>query len=319
MKTSTKMKVLLCLLCLIFVHQSNAQVEVELYEQYHKALSEKNFKKAKKKLLKISKVTSNKLVFTTTKAIFFGKSNELDSAKAYLELALEIQSEDPILFSSKNFNLLNDSLYPEAIRVYDKIIDNEPIPDHYHNRGAFKSHIQLNEEALVDFNKAIEIDPRSIRSHYSKGLMLRRLHDVEGALDAYDVCIELDPNFGDAFLNKGFALMYLDEFDQAIECFEESIELATNVKDVSFALNNIGYCFYKIERNDKSREYINESIKLNPINSFAYRNLALLEISENNLNNACKAMDKSLELGFTENYGNEVIELKLKYCSGESK
>ncbi len=58
-----------------------------------------------------------------------------------------------------------------------------------------------------------------------------------------------------------------------------------------------------------------ESIRLNPDNSFVYKNRALIYISLDSLNLACQDLEKANILGFTENYGKEVNELITKLCS----
>jgi len=55
--------------------------------------------------------------------------------------------------------------------------------------------------------------------------------------------------------------------------------------------------------------------KLYPVNSYAYKNRALIYIEEKKWKEACEDLSKANELGYTRQYGKEVNELITKYCN----
>jgi tetratricopeptide (TPR) repeat protein len=72
---------------------------------------------------------------------------------------------------------------------------------------------------------------------------------------------------------------------------------------------------YKLGRTKEALTDVNKSLKLDEANSYAYKNRALIYLEMKDTGKACEDLNKALELGFTEQYGNEVKELKIKHCS----
>ena len=60
--------------------------------------------------------------------------------------------------------------YKEAIADYDKAIELNPKDaDTYYNRGAAKNHLKQHKEAIADYDKAIELDPKDADAYYNRG------------------------------------------------------------------------------------------------------------------------------------------------------
>jgi tetratricopeptide (TPR) repeat protein len=77
--------------------------------------------------------------------------------------------------------------------------------------------------------------------HYNKGVELREegLHDQ--AIEEYDRAIELDPDFADAYVGRGDAYYYLGEYQPAIEDYDQAIELDPDYAD---AYDSRGWAHY---------------------------------------------------------------------------
>lgn len=63
-----------------------------------------------------------------------------------------------------------------------------------------------NEDALIEYDKALEIDPKHVSAWNNKGIVLARLGRFEEAIDCYDKAIELSPKYANAWYNKANAL-----------------------------------------------------------------------------------------------------------------
>ena len=68
------------------------------------------------------------------------------------------------------------------------------------------------EEALIDYNKAIEIDKKDAYTYYNRGKynfvkqlgnLLRDLGRKEDALFDYNKTIEMNPKYANAYNNRG--------------------------------------------------------------------------------------------------------------------
>jgi len=63
-----------------------------------------------------------------------------------------------------------------------------------------------NEDALIAYDKALEVDPNHVRAWNNKGIALSRLERFEEAIGCYDKAIEIEPQYANAWYNKANAL-----------------------------------------------------------------------------------------------------------------
>ncbi len=78
---------------------------------------------------------------------------------------------------------------------------------------------EKNEDAIVAYDKAIELDPAHISAWNNKGIAMFRLKRYEDAISCYDKTIDLNPNHANAWYNKAKALRglgqsYLDKANE---------------------------------------------------------------------------------------------------------
>jgi tetratricopeptide (TPR) repeat protein len=83
--------------------------------------------------------------------------------------------------------------------------------------GWFQKGIALNEqrcyeEAILAFDKAIQLNPNNAHAHCNKGIALGNLQRYEEAILAFDRAIQLNPSDARAYSNKGFALNQLRRY-----------------------------------------------------------------------------------------------------------
>lgn len=84
------------------------------------------------------------------------------------------------------------------------------------------------KEALVDFNKAIELDPFSTDSYNYRGMCKYYLEDYKGAIVDFDKTIELQPDYAEAYNLRGVCKGELNDDKGACEDWEKSYELGFN-------------------------------------------------------------------------------------------
>lgn len=63
-----------------------------------------------------------------------------------------------------------------------------------------------HDDALIAYDKALEMDPNHISAWNNKGIVLSKLKRFEEAIGCYDQAIEIDPNYPNAWYNKANAL-----------------------------------------------------------------------------------------------------------------
>ena len=63
-----------------------------------------------------------------------------------------------------------------------------------------------NEDALIAYDKALELDPNHVSAWNNKGIVLSRLKRFDEAIVCYDKAIEIDPKYANAWYNKAKAM-----------------------------------------------------------------------------------------------------------------
>jgi tetratricopeptide (TPR) repeat protein len=74
----------------------------------------------------------------------------------------------------------------------------------------------LLSEALLNYEKAIELNPLYVKGYFNKGVVLLEVKNDIAAIQAFSKTISLDPNYLDAYLNRGNAYCYISDYKSAI-------------------------------------------------------------------------------------------------------
>jgi len=80
-------------------------------------------------------------------------------------------------------------------------------------------------EAIMAYNKAIEIDPQNYLAWNGRGVVLDELGKFDEAIKAYNKAIEIDPQYFEAWTNKEVDLVNLNKYDEATASYENGIKI----------------------------------------------------------------------------------------------
>ena len=126
--------------------------------------------------------------------------------------------------------------------------------------------------------------------------------------------------FSTVFTNMGWIYVDFKDYEAALESFKVAHKIALDNEELSAqarTLNNLGYGYGLNKEYQKGVNLINESIKLNPKNSFTYRNLSELYMFQDNKSESCKYLQMSLDRNIEEEWGIRYVQELLMYCDGK--
>ena len=98
----------------------------------------------------------------------------------------------------------------------------------HNERGIALALAGLYEQAVTEFNKAIELDPEYAMAYNNRGNAYWNKGNFDGAIADYDKAIELDPECAEAYGNRGFVYYLEGELTKAISDLEKCIELSND-------------------------------------------------------------------------------------------
>lgn len=181
-----------------------------------------------------------------------------------------------VLFSGLVFLTIRQmSLWRDSITFWSHIIEREPqmIPFAYSNRGlAYWANGEYGK-ALVDLNRAVELEPTDFKAYNSRGLVLIDAGQPDKAIADFDRAIALFANDPSAYYNRGNAYRKLGESDRALADF--SVAIAMNPDDMK-ARNNRGLVLQERGDFEGALAEYNDAMALRPDDWMSLNNRGLL-------------------------------------------
>ena len=118
----------------------------------------------------------------------------------------------------------------------------------YFDRGLKKRRAGDYEGAIVDLNKAIQLDPNFAVAYNNRGSAYNDLKQYDKAIVDYTKAIQLDPNYAVAYNNRGNAYYFLEHYDKAIADYTKAIDIEPSV----LRYNNRANAYDKIGKHAKA-------------------------------------------------------------------
>ena len=204
------------------------------------------------------------------------------------------------------YDLYNLGRYDDALTVadkYDSILPNEPnfplLEGHVHK------HSQLLDEAVQDYTRAIQRDPKMVEAYVNRGYTLNDMQNPQAAAKDFHTALGLAPNNGIAHLGLAFSDLQLRQANEALAEAREGqkllgesgathLALATAYRQqhllasaeeeyreaLKFAPNDLGLhlaladTLYDMRRYQQSVDVLNATLAISPDDPLIYGRMA---------------------------------------------
>jgi tetratricopeptide (TPR) repeat protein len=160
-----------------------------------------------------------------------------------------------------------------------------------------------HEDAILQFNIALNIDPKAPFAYYNRGIVLQTLGRFADALASYDAAIALKSDYAEAFCNRGNALAELRRLDEALASFDRAIAFKPRYAQ---ALANRGTTLEQLDRSEAARRDLESAIALEPHFAQAHYNLANILHRQGECEQSAAHYERALAImpNFAEAYNN---------------
>ena len=179
----------------------------------------------------------------------------------------------------QNLNFAIPSNYLKALLAQSTVVkpltqDNESISaETYFLRGNIAYALELYKEAIVEYDKAIQLKPNHIKAYNNSGLAKIFLKQYFSAIADFDMAIQLNPDLAEAYNNRGIVKAKLEQYFSAITDFDMAIQLKPDLFNTYIARGNAkGYLGQHIAA---IADY-NMAIKIKPDRELAYYRRGLM-------------------------------------------
>ncbi|MFC1624162.1 tetratricopeptide repeat protein [Candidatus Omnitrophota bacterium] len=200
----------------------------------------------------------------------------------------------------------------QALLDYNKAIRIDPeYIEAYNNRGNIYQNKGEVTQAISDYNKVIEIDPHYAEAYNNRGSAFLNKGDATKALLDFNKAIEIDPRYANAYNNRGNAHQNKGDLNQATSDYNKAIEINPGH---ARAYNNRGNVFQNKGEFDQAISDYNKAIEINPELVSAYNNRGSAYQNKGNLRQAILDYNKAIEIdpGYTNAYYNRGLAYQNK-------
>ncbi len=104
------------------------------------------------------------------------------------------------------------------------------------------------DEALDQFQRAVEISPDLAKAHYHLGIALARQGRADEAMVQYQKATAIDPDFVNAQCNFGNCLSRRGRFDEAMIHYQKALDVNPDLAEVNYSLGTALLCQGQLDK-----------------------------------------------------------------------
>jgi tetratricopeptide (TPR) repeat protein len=309
------MKILFCILCLCFSKAVFAQSAADYYEEALALYDKKNYTAALAKLEKTMKLDASKVDYYAFWAEINIELKNYRDAYSIYGLALEKFPEESLLYNNRANLLLKLRGEEDAIKDYTQAIKfakaDSFLITYLSNRAGGKISIMDYKGGYKDLMEAYKLDSTNLAVLTNLGMVCDEVGRGEETLKYLIKVVELDSLYFPAYINIGFKYQHLNRHEEAVDYFNQALEISP---EEPLGYSNRSFSKLQLGQLNAAMKDIDKSIKLYPGNSYAYKIRALIWLEKNKTAKACENLEMAITQGYTDMYGDEVLDLQIKHC-----
>ncbi len=152
------------------------------------------------------------------------------------------------------------------------------------------------DEAIVYFQKAFALEPRSADSHAGLGTAYYLQNQLDEAITQYQIAFDIQTNFAEAMAahnNLAYCFLKKGRINEAIAQFQKVLNLKP---DFAEAHNALGDCFFQSGRMDDAIAQYQQALKIKPDFAEAHNNLGYCFVLTGRMKEAIIQFQKALEI-----------------------
>lgn len=221
--------------------------------------------------------------------VYFSRG-DLGKAFAEYETALKLNRKNGEIYYKKGLLLVIGRMNEGAILEFEEALNKEPKHALSHE-GLGLAYFQMEkyDDAEAWFRKAVELDPKLWRAHNFLGIIYDYRKHYRQAIGEYEAAIAVKDNNGLLYNNLGISYFKTGDREKAITAFNKG--LATRPAD-SRIHNNLGLVLAEMGRYRQALE----AFRKGGDEAQAYNNLGCIYLKHGKYEKAERSFEKAIEL-----------------------
>jgi tetratricopeptide (TPR) repeat protein len=216
-------------------------------------------------------------------SIFFERGY-MTEAEHFLQLAFRDDPDNSEALYGIGSIYLQENKQPEARAMFDRVIklpQRYPgtLPNAWNNLGLLSAREGHTDDAIVQFQKALQLDPDHFIALQNLGNAYRQAKRWDDAKTTLGHALQLNPDSAEANYAMGMVYAQTDDADRAFDFLQKAIAEKPEYPE---ALNNLGVLYLRKRQPTDAEKSFQEAIRVAPTFEQSYFNLARLYAIEGN-------------------------------------
>ncbi len=149
------------------------------------------------------------------------------------------------------------------------------------------------DEAIAQFQKALEIKPDFAEACYNLGGAFFQKGDVDEAIAQCQKALQIKPDYAEAHNNLGNALLQKGRVDEAITHFQKALQI---IPDYVEAHYNFGLALFQKGKVDEAIGQYQKALQIKPDNPEVHNNLGMALLQKGGVDEAMVHFQKALQI-----------------------
>lgn len=166
----------------------------------------------------------------------------------------------------------------------------------FNNWGLIKARQGEHQQAITEYDKALEADPNNALAHVNRGVAHTKLGNDDAALRDYDRAIELNPKLAYALSNRSHLHYKRRDFKKALEDGNVAVTYGPRLPEAHINLANARFATGDL---DGAIKTYNQAIELNPpknVQAGIFNNRGNVFLAQQNATAAVQNYNRALQL-----------------------
>jgi len=221
----------------------------------------------------------------------------------FLAVATFLVAILPLIF----LTLTREEVFADDFSLWNDTVRVSPLSSLAHNNLGWEFFQKGQvDEAMVHYQKAMELNPNYDKAHINAGNALLKKGRVDEALDEYQKAMATDLNydqsdqapetklrFAEVHYNLGNTLLQNGQVDEAIVQLQKALEINPDYAD---ARNNLGNALLQKGQVDEAIAQFQKALEINPTLALSHNNLGNAFFQKGWVDEAIAQFQKALEI-----------------------
>jgi tetratricopeptide (TPR) repeat protein len=191
--------------------------------------------------------------------------------------------------------------FSEAILDYNKAISLQPSAQTFNSRARLYfdsgNSIDTLKLALADYNSAIGLDSTEGEFYSNRGATYARLGDFPSAINNFNKSIDLNPNYQTSYLNRSVLFSQVGEYQKALDDILYYLRFDKFNADIIYEASR---CYYQLKQYPEALDFVNRAISQKNNKGLYYYQRALVQYNLANTAGAVSDIAMARKLGYTD-------------------